>query len=53
MAGMSLRRLAAHRGVTLSSVQHAILSGRVTPDSDGTLDPARATRTGRTAMNRG
>jgi hypothetical protein len=40
--GISIRAYARHRGVTDTAVHKAIRSGRITPQSDGTIDPARA-----------
>lgn len=40
--GLSIRAYARHRGVTDTAVHKAIRSGRITPESDGTIDPARA-----------
>lgn len=40
--GVSRRAYAAHRGVSESAVRKAIASGRITPEADGTIDPARA-----------
>ena len=42
MAGLSQRAYARHRGVTHRAVQKAIKAGRITTNSDGTIDPARA-----------
>src|SRR5947208_15967936 len=42
MAGLSQRGYARHRGVTHRAVQKAIKAGRITTNSDGTIDPARA-----------
>ena len=39
---MSLRAYARHRGVALSAVQKAIASGRIHPEPDGRIDPAKA-----------
>ena len=39
---MSLRAYARHRGVALSAVQKAIATGRIHPESDGGIDPAKA-----------
>ncbi|WP_424894873.1 hypothetical protein [Tepidimonas sp. HKU79] len=39
---MSLRAYARHRGVALSAVQKAIASGRIHPEPDGSIDPAKA-----------
>lgn len=39
---MSLRAYARHRGVSLSAVQKAIASGRIHPEADGSIDPAKA-----------
>lgn len=39
---MSLRAYARHRGVALSAVQKAIATGRIQPESDGSIDPAKA-----------
>ncbi len=40
--GMSVRAYARHRGVSHVAVIKAIQSGRITPESDGTIDPAKA-----------
>ena len=40
--GLSIRAYARHRGVSHVAVKKAIDSGRITPESDGTLDPQRA-----------
>jgi hypothetical protein len=40
--GLSIRAYARHRGVSHVAVKKAIDSGRITPEADGTLDPARA-----------
>ena len=40
--GISIRAYARHRGVTDTAVHKAIRSGRITSQSDGTIDPARA-----------
>jgi hypothetical protein len=42
--GLSIRAYARHRGVTDTAVHKAIQSGRITPESDGTIDPERADR---------
>ena len=42
MAGLSQRGYARHRGVTHRAVQKAIKAGRITTNSDGTIDAARA-----------
>lgn len=42
--GISIRAYARHRGVTDTAVHKAIRAGRVTPESDGTIDPGRADR---------
>jgi len=42
MAGLSQRAYARHRGVTHRAVQKAIKAGRITTNSDGTIDAARA-----------
>ena len=39
---MSLRAYARHRGVALSAVQKAIATGRIHPEPDGGIDPAKA-----------
>ena len=39
---MSLRAYARHRGVALSAVQKAIATGRIHPEPDGRIDPAKA-----------
>lgn len=40
--GLSRRQYAARRGVSEAAVRKAIASGRVTPEPDGTIDPAKA-----------
>ena len=40
--GLSIRAYARHRGVSDAAVRKAIAAGRITPDADGTLDPAQA-----------
>jgi hypothetical protein len=40
--GMSIRGYAAYRGVSHKAVQKALRSGRISKESDGTIDPARA-----------
>ena len=40
--GISIRAYARHRGVTDTAVHKAIRTGRVTPESDGTIDADRA-----------
>lgn len=40
--GLSIRAYARHRGVTDSAVHKAIRTGRITPEPDGTIDPASA-----------
>mgnify|MGYP006445039163 CR=1 FL=1 len=40
--GISRRAYAQLRGVNESSVRRAIQSGRITPEPDGTIDPAKA-----------
>jgi hypothetical protein len=42
MPGLSQRAYARHRGVTHRAVQKAIKAGRITRNSDGTIDPATA-----------
>jgi len=42
--GISIRAYARSRGVSDAAVRKAIKTGRVTPESDGTIDPARANR---------
>lgn len=42
--GISIRAYARHRGVTDTAVHKAIRAGRITPESDGTIDPERADR---------
>ena len=42
MMGVSQRAYARLRGVSLSAVQKAIASKRITPNPDGTIDPERA-----------
>lgn len=39
---MSLRAYARHRGVALSAVQKAIATGRIHPEPNGSIDPAKA-----------
>ena len=40
--GISIRAYARHRGVTDTAVHKAIRSGRVTPETDGTIDADQA-----------
>ena len=40
--GLSIRAYARHRGVSHVAVKKAIDSGRITPESDGTIEPNRA-----------
>lgn len=40
--GLSIRAYARHRGVSDAAVRKAIAAGRITPNADGTLDPAQA-----------
>lgn len=40
--GLSLRAYAAHLRVTEGSVRKAVRAGRITPEPDGTIDPAKA-----------
>lgn len=40
--GISIRAYARHRGVSDAAVHKAIRTGRITPEGDGTIDPARA-----------
>lgn len=40
--GISIRAYARHRGVTDTAVHKAIRAGRITPESDGTIDSRRA-----------
>jgi len=40
--GLSIRAYARHRGVSDTAVHKAIRAGRITPESDGSLDPQRA-----------
>ena len=42
MTGVSQRAYARLRGVSLTAVQKAITSKRITPNPDGTIDPERA-----------
>jgi len=42
MMGVSLRAYARLRGCSLTAVQKAIASKRITPNADGTIDPERA-----------
>jgi len=42
--GLSIRAYARHRGVSDTAVHKAIRVGRITPDSDGTLNPETADR---------
>lgn len=40
--GLSIRAYAKTRGVSDTAVRKAIAAGRITPEADGTIDPARA-----------
>jgi len=40
--GISIRAYARHRGVSDAAVRKAIATGRVTPETDGTIDAERA-----------
>ncbi|MBU9366212.1 elements of external origin [Burkholderia multivorans] len=40
--GISIRAYARHRGVTDTAVHKAIRAGRITPETDGTIDPDKA-----------
>ncbi len=40
--GLSRRQYAAHRGCSESAVRKAIATGRITPEADGSIDPAKA-----------
>jgi hypothetical protein len=40
--GLSIRAYARHRGVSDAAVRKAIAAGRITPNADGTLEPAQA-----------
>jgi hypothetical protein len=40
--GISRRQYAAHRGCVESAVRKAIATGRITPEPDGSIDPAKA-----------
>ena len=40
--GISRRQYAAHRGVSHTAVAKAVATGRITPESDGTIDPDKA-----------
>jgi hypothetical protein len=40
--GLSIRAYARHRGVSHVAVKKAIETGRITPESDGTIEPNRA-----------
>lgn len=40
--GVSRRKYAEMRGVSHTAVSKAIASGRITPEADGTIDPAKA-----------
>lgn len=42
--GMSRRQYAAHRGVSETAVRKALATGRISLESDGTIDPAKADR---------
>ncbi|WP_028452956.1 hypothetical protein [Chitinilyticum aquatile] len=42
--GISIRAYARERGVSDAAVRKAIKAGRITPEPDGTIDPARANR---------
>lgn len=41
---MSRRQYAAHRGVSETAVRKALATGRISLESDGTIDPAKADR---------
>jgi hypothetical protein len=40
--GLSIRAYARERGVSHVAVLRAIKTGKVTPEPDGTIDPAKA-----------
>ena len=40
--GISIRAYAQHRGVSHEAVRKAIASGRIHPEPDGSIDPAKA-----------
>ncbi len=40
--GLSRRAYARHRGCAESAVRKAIATGRITPEPDGSIDPAKA-----------
>ncbi len=40
--GLSIRAYARHRGVSHVAVKKAIDTGRITPETDGTIEPNRA-----------
>jgi len=40
--GISIRAYGRYRGVSEAAVRKAIRAGRITPDPDGTIDPAKA-----------
>ncbi len=40
--GISIRAYGRHRGVSEAAVRKAIKAGRITPEPDGTIDPAKA-----------
>jgi len=40
--GISIRAYGRHRGVSEAAVRKAIRAGRITPEPDGTIDPAKA-----------
>jgi len=40
--GISIRAYGRHRGVSEAAVRKAIRAGRITPEPDGTIDPAQA-----------
>lgn len=40
--GLSRRAYARHRGVSETAVRKAIASGRIVPEADGSIDPAKA-----------
>ena len=42
--GLSIRAYARHRGVSDTAVHKAIKAGRITPETDGSIDPANADR---------
>ena len=42
--GVSRRAYAAHRGVSHTAVAKAIATGRISPEAEGSIDPAKADR---------